>query len=283
MLKPTFIEPGEGRTILLLVAHADDPALFLGGTILRWADAGWRVVCVRVTDDRWDSVGLTETETIARNALEFRAAARALGIAEIVELGYCTDVLGDASEVTLRAHFIRLIRQFKPYALVSFDPYAMFGEDNQDHVKVAAAADEAFWTSQFDLHHPEHLADGLAPHGAFERWYFGRKVMDVTDVIDIQGVLERKVDAALSLETMLRNIVNQIRLQAETGGWNVPMLDDIATGGPLRPFVEMYLNSAAKRVGQTHGLAAGEEFRVVRFGGMTGLLEHYGRRRNAGG
>ena len=259
MLKPTFIEPGEGRTILLLVAHADDPALFLGGTILRWADAGWRVVCVRVTDDRWDSVGLTETETIARNALEFRAAARALGIAEIVELGYCTDVLGDASEVTLRAHFIRLIRQFKPYALVSFDPYAMFGEDNQDHVKVAAAADEAFWTSQFDLHHPEHLAEGLAPHGAFER----------------------KVEAALSLETMLRNIVNQTRLQAETGGWNVPMLDDIAAGGPLRPFVEMYLNSAAKRVGQTHGLAAGEEFRVVRFGGMTGLLEHYGRRRNA--
>jgi LmbE family N-acetylglucosaminyl deacetylase len=281
MRAPTVIEPGDGRTILLLVAHADDPALFLGGTILRWADAGWRVICVRVTDDRWDSVGLTEAETIARNAQEFRAAARALGIAEIVELGYCTDVLGDASEVTLRAHFVRLVRQFKPYALVSFDPYAMFGEDNQDHVKVAAAADEAFWTSQFDLHHPEHLAQGLAPHGVFERWYFGRKVMDVTDVIDIEGVLERKVEAALLHETMLCNIVNQIRLQAATGGWEIPMLDDIAAGGPLRPFVEMYLRSGAQRVGQAHGLAAGEEFRVVRFGGMTGLLERFGRRRNA--
>jgi LmbE family N-acetylglucosaminyl deacetylase len=279
MRAPTVIEPGDGRTILLLVAHADDPALFIGGTILRWADAGWRVVCVRVTDDRFDSAGLTEAETIARNAQEFRAAARALGIAEIVELGYCTDVLGDASEVTLRAHFIRLVRQFKPYALVSFDPYAMFGEDNQDHVKVAAAADEAFWTSQFDLHHREHLAQGLAPHGAFERWYFGRKVMDVTDVIDIEGVFERKVEAALLHETMLRNIVNQIRLQAATGGWDIPMLDDIAAGGPLRPFVETLLHSDAQRVGQAHGLAAGEAFRVVRFGGMTGLLEHFGRRR----
>lgn len=61
------IEPGRGRVILVVVvvAHADDPALFLGGTIARWADAGWRVVCVRVTDDRWDSVGHTEAETVA--------------------------------------------------------------------------------------------------------------------------------------------------------------------------------------------------------------------------
>jgi LmbE family N-acetylglucosaminyl deacetylase len=65
MTTPTTIAPGEGRTILLVVAHADDPALFLGGTILRWADAGWRIVCVRVTDDRWDSHNLTEAATIA--------------------------------------------------------------------------------------------------------------------------------------------------------------------------------------------------------------------------
>src|SRR5262245_11012234 len=27
------IEPGAGRTVLVVVAHADDPALFLGGTL----------------------------------------------------------------------------------------------------------------------------------------------------------------------------------------------------------------------------------------------------------
>jgi LmbE family N-acetylglucosaminyl deacetylase len=185
MTTANTISPGEGRTILLVVAHADDPALFLGGTTLRWSDAGWRVVCVRVTDDRWDSHDLSEAETIAANAAEFRQAAAALGIAEIVELGYATDVLGDASEVELREHVIRQIRTHRPYALVTFDPYAMYGEDNQDHIKVAAAVDEAFWCSQFPLHHPEHLTAGLAPHGCFERWYFGRSVVQVTDVIDI--------------------------------------------------------------------------------------------------
>jgi LmbE family N-acetylglucosaminyl deacetylase len=61
------VEAGSGRILLVVVAHADDLVLFLGGTIARWADAGWQVVGVRVTDDRWDSVGLTEAETIEVN------------------------------------------------------------------------------------------------------------------------------------------------------------------------------------------------------------------------
>ena len=277
-MAPTDIEPGQGRTILLVVAHADDPALFLGGTVLRWADAGWRVVCVRVTDDRWDSVGLSVDETIARNAEQFRKAAAILGIAEIVELDYPTDVLGDASEVALRERIIRLVRTHRPYALVSFDPYARPGEDNQDHVRVAQAVDEAFWTSQFPLHHPEHLAAGLDVHGCYERWYFGRSVVEVSDVVDISGVLDRKIEAALAHEVMLRNFVNQLRLQARTGGWSVEMLDAISAGGDLRAFVEMLLRGGARQVGQRHGLEAAEEFRVVRFGGLEGLLARFGER-----
>ena len=282
MTAPRAIEPGHGRTILLVVAHADDPALFIGGTILRWTQADWRVVCVRVTDDRWDSATLTEAQTIAANTREFRAAASALGIAEIVELGYPTDVLGDASEVALRERCIYQVRRHKPYALVSFDPYAMYGEDNQDHIKVAAAVDEAFWTSQFPLHHPEHLADGLTTHGCFERWYFGRSVVDVTDVIDTSSTLDGKIAAALCHQTMLRNFVNQLRMQAATGGWDIEMLDDIAGGGDLAPFMDMLLRGGAKAVGRRHDLNAAEEFRVVRFGGLESLLERFGRRRTRG-
>ena len=278
MITADCIVPGQGRTILLVVAHADDPALSLGGTVLRWADAGWRIVCVRVTDDRWDSVGMTEQETIAANAREFQAAADALGIAEIVELGYPTDVLGDVSEVRLREHMIRLVRTHRPYALVTFDPYAMFGEDNQDHVKVAAAVDESFWTSQFPLHHPEHLAAGLAVHGVFERWYFGRSVVKVTDAVDIAAVLDRKIDAVLRHDTMLRNIANQFRLQAQTGGWTVPLLDAIAAGAGPRPLVEFLIRSRAEQCGQRHGIGAAEEFRVVRFGGLQSLLDRFGHR-----
>ena len=77
----------------------------------------------------------------------------------------------------------------------------------------------------------------------------------------------------------MRNYVNQLRLQARTGGWDLPGLDDIAAGANLRPFLEHTVSERARRIGAKHGLTAAEEFRVVRFGGQQALLEKYGRRR----
>jgi len=270
------IDDGCQRAILVVVAHADDLTLFLGGTIARWADAGWRVVALRVTDDRWDSVGLTEAETISRNANELQEAAAVLGITELIDLGYHTDVLGDASEVELRERIIRHVRRVKPFALVTFDPYSMYREDNQDHKLVAAATDESFWTSQFDLHHPEHFADGLSPHGCFERWYFGRRVIDVTDIVDVSDVLDRKIRAALCHTTMLTNIAHQLQLQAKAGGWRLPIVDEALQSGDLRPVVEVLVRGRSR--GQGAGALFVEEFRVVRFGGLQRLLDEHGIR-----
>lgn len=261
------VEPGNGRCVLLVVAHADDPALFLGGTLAHWSRAGWRVVVMRVTDDRWDSLGLDEVTTAARNKQEFDAAARVLGVAELIELGWPTDVLGDRSEVELRERVIWAVRRHKPYALVTFDPYGMYGEDNQDHMLVAKATDEAFWTAQFDKHHPEHLAAGLQPHGVVERWYFGRRVVDVTDVVDISATLDTKIEAALCHRTMLTNMANQLRLQADTAGLRVPLAER-ALDGDLQPLFENLLRTAAGSTGARYGLGAAEEFRVVRLGGL---------------
>ncbi len=178
------------------------------------AMAGWHIHCLRVTDDRWDSVGLDEAETIRRNAVEFRQAAEVLGIAEVEDLGWQTDVLGDASRVALRERIIRAIRTVKPYGIMSFDPDSLFHEDNLDHRVLAQAVDEACWTSMFDKHHPEHLAEGLDLHGVCERWYFGRSVASVTHVFDIIGTLAVKRQAVLCHRTMLANITNQMALQA---------------------------------------------------------------------
>ncbi len=264
--------------VLLVVAHADDVSLFLGGTVAAWVDAGWRVVVVRATDDRWDSVGSDEATTAGANRDEFQQACDILGVAEIVELGYPTDTLGDASTVELRERIIHAVRTFTPYALVSFDPYSMYGEDNLDHIAVARAVDESFWTSQFDLHHPEHLADGLEPHGCFERWYFGRRVIDVTDVVDIGATLDRKIAAACCHRTMMLNFFNQLRLQARTGGWRIPAIEDALAAGDVADVLPLMLRSSSESLGAKYGVAAAEEFRVVTFGGMQGLLDALGER-----
>jgi LmbE family N-acetylglucosaminyl deacetylase len=240
---------------------------------------------VRVTDDRWDSVGSDEAATAAANRSELEQAAAILGVDDIVELGYPTDTLGDVSTVALRERIIHAVRTHRPYALVSFDPYAMYGEDNLDHITVARAVDEAFWTSQFDLHHPEHFDEvsvrtgaPLAPHGCFERWYFGRQVVDVTDVVDISATLDRKVAAACCHRTMMRNFFNQLRLQADTGGWRIPAVDDALAAGDVSAMLTSMLRAASEGLGAKYGVGAAEEFRVVTFGGMQRLLDSLGER-----
>jgi LmbE family N-acetylglucosaminyl deacetylase len=223
--------------------------------------------------------------TTATNRSEFEQAATILGVHEIVELGYPTDTLGDVSTVELRERIIHAVRTYRPYALVSFDPYAMYGEDNLDHITVARAVDESFWTSQFDLHHPDHFeevsahtGEPLAPHGCFERWYFGRRVTDVTDVVDISATLERKVAAGCCHRTMMRNFFNQLRLQADTGGWRLPAIEDALDSGDIATVLGPMLRAAGESLGATYGLGAAEEFRIVTFGGMQGLLARLGER-----
>lgn len=94
------------NTAMVISPHADDAAAFCGATIAKFADQGWRVILVRVTDDRKDSVGLSIEETIQKNAEELREAARILGIHEIVELGFETDLLADIPLGLLRERIV---------------------------------------------------------------------------------------------------------------------------------------------------------------------------------
>lgn len=263
--------------VLVVAAHADDPTLFCGGTLARFAESGWQVVVCRVTDDRWDSVGVDEATTIARAGEEFRAAMTTLGVTAVEDWGWPTDTLGDASEVALREQVIRAIRTHRPHTVMTHDPHSGVDEDNQDHWVVAAAVAEALWCAQFDKHHPEHLAAGLEVHGVFEEWYFGRPPARVTDVIDTSDTLDRAVAAALCHDLPMRNLIHQLRLQARTGGWRIPVLD-AAQDGDIAPVVEHLLRSRAAETGEPWGLAGAEVFRVVRFGGMGSLLEVLGER-----
>ena len=268
------IQPGRQRTVLVFAPHADDGSIFAGGTLALLVDAGWRVVVVRVTNDALDSVGVPRDETIRLNTVQMHEAMAHLGVTEFVELGYETDVLGDVSEVELRERVIRLYRQYRPYAVFSFDPFGMFHENNQDHFKVAYAVDEAFWTAMFDKHHPEHFDEGLEPHGVFERWYFARRLVEVTTAIDISSVIDRKIAAVAGHELCMRNMVHQILLQARTGGVAVPTVER-ALDGPLEPLIDHLVRSGSAATGERHQIQFAEEFRVVRFGGMQGVLEAY--------
>ena len=263
------------QTALIISPHADDAAAFCGGTIANFTDQGWKVILVRVTNDSKDSIGLTIEETIRKNTDELHESARILGIKEIVELGFETDMLADIPLGSLRERIVYLFRKYQPYAVFSFDPDGLY-ENNQDHVRVAQAVDEALWVSCFDKHYPEHFKEGLKPFSVCERWYFARQLPNVTHVEEISNTIERKILAVCAHREMMRNTINQSRLQLATWGKQVPWLDK-SIEGDLRPLLGMFMQEQAKAVAIEAGwdseTCLGESFRMVRFGDMEPLFQ----------
>lgn len=234
--RPLEIPRAKSSSALVVVAHADDAVLFCGGLIAELVAAGYRVHVLRLTDDRWDSWGLDEDQTILRNRAEFNSAMQRLGVSHAHELGYQTDHLGDASEVDLRNVLIEKIREIRPYLIVGFDPDSYLFEDNRDHVVLAEALAEAMWCSGFDKHAVASGAAGavseIAPFLVAQKWYFGRVVAEATHHLDVTKHRQLLEDTILEHETMINNMAHQTLLRASTAdihlhGFNPNNRDDL--------------------------------------------------------
>jgi LmbE family N-acetylglucosaminyl deacetylase len=263
------------KTILAVIPHADDAAAMCGGTLAKFADQGWKVVIARVTNDDKDSMRLPTREDTERvNTEQFKQAAHILGASETVDLGFVTDVLADTPLTQIRERIIYLFRKYRPFAVISFDPFAPF-EPNQDHVRVAQAVEESYWVSNFHLHHPEHFMDGLKPHAVCERWYYARTPFHANHVEDITETIQRKVDALCAHDEMLRNTLHQLQLQLRTWGRYVPAIDE-SIQGDFKPLVSDLVRSDALATAREFGLPEGrlaEVFRLNRFGSYEGFVQ----------
>ena len=265
------------KVVMAIFAHADDVSSACGGTLAKWADEGWKVILVRVTNDDKDSYNLpTKEETERVNTEEFLRAAEIIGASVVEDLGFVTDVLGDVSMVALRERIVYMYRKYQPYAVFSFDPYVPY-EPNLDHVRVAQAVEEAYWVSNFHLHYPDHLEEGYMPHCVGERWYFARSPIDPNYAEDITDYFDKKVAALCAHDAQIRNTLHQLQLHLKTWGRRVPQIDE-AIEGDLRPLMERTLRERCSEAAKEFGLGEGrlaEIFRVNRFGAMERFVQQH--------
>lgn len=253
----------EHKTGLVVIAHADDLALFAGTAVLALIDSGWEIHVIRVTDDRWDSWGLNSDATKAANHAEFHNALSAMGIQHSYELNLPTDELGDQSEVHLRNQIVGLIRRIRPYLVMTFDPDSIKFEDNEDHRLVGRATNEACWTSGFDKH-PDGQVDQLRTHLPIERWYFGRNVIDVTHRQAIEPYRQRLIEVIAQHITMLQNMVAQLDVQARYLGYSLSRLQEEVARNP-RFFAELILSNREF-----------QEFRIIDASHIQSVIERFG-------
>ncbi len=152
------------RRIVVVQAHPDDAEVGAGATIAKLTAAGVSAAYLTVTDGQMgtedplvDPVVLVQTRR-----REGEAAAHALGAAETFWLDFPDG--GSLSLVRVREQITRVIRLFKPDALLVNDPWLRY-EAHSDHRVTGLAAVEACLFSGFPHYCPEQLLeDGLALH-----------------------------------------------------------------------------------------------------------------------
>jgi LmbE family N-acetylglucosaminyl deacetylase len=172
-----------------IYAHPDDQEFSVGGTLANWARAGCEIISVTITSGDSGSNdpakdGSYKQELAVLREKEQLAANEILGIKETVFLRYPDGELEPT--IALRKDLTRLIRQYKPEAVLAGNPEAWFYGDeylnHPDHRAAARAACEAVFADLLTAGYEPHDVKRLYIHGTdkVNTW------VDITETLDLK-------------------------------------------------------------------------------------------------
>jgi LmbE family N-acetylglucosaminyl deacetylase len=230
--------PAEQKRVLLVAAHPDDPEFSSAGTVASWISKGFDVVYVLVNsgDKGTPDHAMTRERLSSTREQEQLAAAAKAGVTNVQFLRFPDGELTPGLE--LRGAITRMIRTFKPYAVITHDPLALFMNNefinHPDHRAVGLSTVDAIYpTARDPLQFNEQIRGGLEPHKVKELYLWGSEYPNV--IVDISETIENKIEA-------LRCHVSQI-------------------GNPDE--LEDRIKTRTAQTGEPHGLKYAEAFRRV--------------------
>ncbi len=175
------------KTLIFCGGHPDDETFGIGGTLAQYAAAGVKVYYVCATRGELGSTGsgaLPEGTTLAEvRAAELECAARILGLAGVIHLGYRDsgmpgsednnhpEALAAAPPEQVTGRVVKIIRDLKPEVVITFDPIG--GYRHPDHIAIHNATVEAFNAAADPEQYPEAGAAFQAQKlyfSLFPRW-----------------------------------------------------------------------------------------------------------------
>lgn len=191
-------EPAFPQRAIVVAAHPDDIEFVVAGTVAKWRQAGTTVRYVLVTsgDAGSHQPDMTREKLARIREAEQRAAARVVGVDEVVFLGYHDGEVEPT--LALRRDLVREIRRFKPDTVVCFDPTMLFAGNgyinHPDHRAVGQAAlDAVAPAAAMPLAFAELRHEGLEPHKVNEVLVASN--LDPDTWIDITGTTDLKIEA----------------------------------------------------------------------------------------
>ncbi|MFJ3303911.1 PIG-L deacetylase family protein [Streptomyces sp. NPDC086549] len=185
---------------MVVAAHPDDAEYSFGATVGRLTATGTRIVYVVCTDGSQGGEDPAEpaARLTATRYAEQRAAARHLGVEEVVFLGFRDG--GLTADTSLRKALAREIRRHRPELVLAHQPLRSLvfpiGASHPDHLAAGEATLSAVYPDARNPRaHPELLAEGLQPHVVDEVWVPGHEHTDL--FVDVGRHAQQKVEAIL--------------------------------------------------------------------------------------
>lgn len=182
----------------MIAAHPDDIEFVVAGTVAKWVQAGTQVAYVLATsgDAGSHQPGMTREELALVRQMEQRAAARAVGVDEVVFLGYPDGEVEPT--LALRRDLVREIRRFRPDLVICYDPTRLLVGDryinHPDHRAVGQAALDAIApAAAMPLVFGELRKEGLEPHRVRE--VLVASTLEPDTWIDISATIDLKIEA----------------------------------------------------------------------------------------
>jgi LmbE family N-acetylglucosaminyl deacetylase len=214
-----------GRTLMMVVAHPDDDAYGLAGTVALHADdPGFRYVLVHTTDGAAGDIppgfpATRETLGAVRRA-EDEAAWRVLGRPPDRHewLGYDDGGVPDVPFEELVDRIAAIMCEERPDVVATFGPDGITG--HPDHIRVGAATDVAFdrvaATPGPGLH---RLLHGAIPQSVFERWNASlvRKGMPAWNpeaVYHLRGVPDELIGLTVDTSSVAMRVIRGLKEHA---------------------------------------------------------------------
>jgi len=265
--RPIAGMPHKGKVLMAVQAHSDDIPLSAAGAVAKLVQEGYTGYLVRATnDDMGDAPGLGTPGTIGDHVLgnqrDNAKLVPILGLKGNFDLNYSNHLMGGAAFNELMSRLIFLVRLLKVDTVVCWDPWA-HDEENPDHYTVARAMEAACWIAGRKHDYPEHFAAGLQPHAVQEKYYFARRP-EITRIVDISGVVDKKVEANRANVAKGPAGTNGSRLRAELAKrkLRLPLLgDDDLTAD--RNYIKEFVLGRNRDLGRKYGVEYAEAFHYI--------------------
>jgi LmbE family N-acetylglucosaminyl deacetylase len=205
---------------LVVVAHPDDLDFGAGGTIAAWVDEGIEVSYCVLTDG--DAGGfdpaVPRSEIGGIRQAEQRAAAKELGVDDVVFLGYPDGQL--AVTHALRRDISRVVRQKRPHRVMTQSPERNWDRVYASHPDHLAAGEAAMCAVYPDARNPfAHLDLASEGHEAWaveQVWVMGGAGGVADHYVDVTGTFERKIAA---LRAHVSQTAHMDDLEDRLRGW----------------------------------------------------------------